>query len=66
MPDRSNDFSLEDTYQWLKKEFTGLHSLPDLVAGITEVLARAYKNGKDDGLATAAELVIEDIRGRGE
>lgn len=62
MPDRSSDYSLADTYQWLKKEFAGLQDHPDLVKAITEVVVAAYWNGRDDGLATAAEEVVKDLK----
>jgi hypothetical protein len=62
--DRSSDFSLRDTYQWLKKEFPGLQSNGKLVKAIYEELVRAYGNGRDDGLATAAEMLLSDMRAR--
>lgn len=62
--DRRDNYSLEDTYQWLKKEFPGLQSNDKLAQGITEEVLRAYGNGRDDGLATAAEMMISDMRAR--
>jgi hypothetical protein len=59
--DRSSDYSLEDTYQWLKKEFPAIRptGIDVLAEAITEKLARAYRNGRDDGRATAAEDIIK-------
>lgn len=58
--DRSSDFSLEDTYQWLKKEFPGLQSNDKLVRAIYDEVVRAYGNGRDDGRATVAEEIAKN------
>ncbi len=66
MPNRSSDFSTEVTFQWLKKKFGAYRrwesSSDALVKAITAEMARAYRSGRDDGPATAAEIAIADIR----
>lgn len=58
--DRSSDFSLEDTYQWLKKEFPSLQSNDKLVRAIYDEVVRAYENGWDDGRAAVAEEIAKN------
>lgn len=60
--DRSDDFSLEDTYQWLKKEFPGLQSNTELVQAILAELVKAYGNGRNDGRAEVSEEVSKDLK----
>lgn len=66
MPNRSSDFSTEDTFQWLKRKFgpdrRWESSSDAVVKAITTEMALAYRGGRDDGLATAAEIAIADIR----
>lgn len=66
MPDRSSDFSTEVTFQWLKRKFGSYRrwksNSDGLVGAITAEMGRAYRSGREDGLATAAEIAIADIR----
>ncbi len=68
MPDRSDDFSTEVTFQWLKKKFGSYRRWKSnsdaLVKAITAEMARAYRSGRDDGLVTAADTLIADIRAK--
>lgn len=60
---KSSDYSVEDTARWLAIEFPGLaEETKGLVWAIYKELLRAYENGRADGLSTAAEIVLADMR----